>query len=168
MKKDAQVINTMRKRKCASSSEIKKLDQNKSSSRCGDRATCFFDLFTSGSTCICHYEVECLSDFANAEDFDFVTDAIDKTLATEGGFVDGGSCVKEIVEFSNVENSDLVAEVVVVEAALWKATVKRHLAAFETDTGAGTGTGFLPFVAFTRRFAVTGAFAATETFDAVL
>jgi hypothetical protein len=167
MKKDAQVINTMRKRKCASSSEIKKFNQSQSSSRCGDRATCFFDLFTSGSTGICHHEVERLGDFANAEDFDFVADTVDETLTAEGSFVDGGSSVKEIVEFTNIEDSDLVAEVVVVETALWKTTVKRHLAAFETDTGAGTGAGFLTLVAFTGCFAVTGAFAATETFDAV-
>ena len=56
-------------RVCASSSEIK--DQLKQSSgRLGDRTTRFFDFFTSGSTGIEDHKVECLGDFAVAQDLD--------------------------------------------------------------------------------------------------
>jgi hypothetical protein len=52
-------------RVCASSSEIRSRI-NRSSSRSSDRAACFFDFFTSGSTGIVHHKVKRLSDFAYA------------------------------------------------------------------------------------------------------
>ena len=75
---------------------------------------------------------------------------------------------KQIVELADVEDGDLVAEVVVVEATLRKTAVKRHLAAFETDTGAAAGAGLLALVAFAGGLAVAGAFAAAEALDLVL
>ena len=158
----------MRKRGCASSSEIRDQEGGRSSNGCVDRTAGFFDLLTSGSTGVLHDEVECLGDFANAKNLDLVATAVDQTLATECGFVDGGSGVEKIVEFTHVEDTEFVAEVVVVETALGKAAVKRHLATFETDTSAGTGAGLLALVAFAGGLAVTGAFAATKALDLVL
>jgi hypothetical protein len=80
--------------------------------------------------------VKCLGDFANAENFDFVAATIDETLPAEGRFVDGGASVEKIIELADVEDAEDVAEVEVVEAALWQTTMKRHLTAFETDTSA--------------------------------
>ena len=152
---------------CASSSEIRSR-ANRSSSRSSDRAACFFDFFASGSTGIVYDEMKRLGDFADAENLDLVVGAVDEALALEGGFVDGCTCVKQIIEFSDIEDAELIAEVVVVETTLGETTVKRHLSAFETDTGAGTGTGFLAFVAFAGCFAAAGAFATTETLVPVL
>ena len=152
---------------CASSSEIRSR-ANRSSSRSSDRAACFFDFFASGSTGIVYDEMKRLGDFADAENLDLVVGAVDEALALEGGFVDGGTGVEQIVEFTDVEDGDFIAEVVVIETTLRETTVKRHLATFETDTSAGAGAGFLTLVALTGGFTPAGAFAATETLVPVL
>ena len=112
--------------------------------------------------------MERLGDFANSKNLDLVVSAVDEALALEGGFVDGGTGVEQVVEFADIEDAELVAEVVVVEATLRETAVKGHLAAFETDTGAASGAGLLALVALAGGFAAAGALAATETLVPVL
>ena len=45
--------------------------------------------------------MERLGDFAHPENLDLVVGAVDEALALEGGFVDGGTRVKQIVEFAD-------------------------------------------------------------------
>ena len=56
----------------------------------------------------------------------------------------------------------------IVKTALRDTANERHLAAFETDTNGGTGTGGLAFATAAGRFAVTAGFALAETFATVL
>ena len=81
--------------------------------------------------------------------------------ALERGFGD-------IVEIADVEDVHLVAEVEVVETALWKTTVKWHLAAFESDAGSAARSCLLAFVALAGGLTTAGAFAATDSLDPVL
>jgi hypothetical protein len=46
--------------------------------------------------------------------------------------------------------------------------MQRHLTTFEANTDGAARASFLSFVAFARGFAVTGAFAATKTLNAML
>ena len=132
-----------------------------------DGATGFFDLLTGGSAGIADHEGQRLFDFAIAEHLDLVATTVEKADLAEGCFVDDCAGFKVKVEVTNIDDAHFVAEVVVVESTLRKTTVKGHLATFETNAGAGSGTGLLTLVAFTGGFAATGAFAGAEALDAV-
>jgi hypothetical protein len=100
--------------------------------------------------------------------YDLVAAVVEKTDLAEGLFVDHGASFEAVVEITDVDGAHDITEVEVVEAALGKATVKGHLAAFESDAGPAAGTGLLTLVAFTSGLAMAGAFAAAEALDIAL
>ena len=113
------------------------------------------------------HQVEGLGDFADAEHLDGVTATVDEARGAERGFIDGGTGVKQIVEFAHIEDPHLVAEIVIVETPFGQAAVEWHLATFKAHAGSAAGTRLLAFVSFAGGLAVTGAFAATQPFVTV-
>jgi len=165
---DAGVINTMRKRTSASSPEIRTYWIVTDQALRVDRATSLFNLLAGGGTDGGHRDGERLLYFAITEKFDAVAAAIEKTRLTEGLFIDYCTCFKAAIQIADIHNTRDITEVIVVEAALWKTTVKGHLATFEANAGSAAGTRLLTFIAFASGLAVAGAFAATEALYAVL
>lgn len=120
-----------------------------------DRTTGLLDFFTGGGAHFVHLDGKSFFDLAIGKQFDFVATIVEQTNLAEGFLIDYGTRFEAAVEITDVDDTHDIAEIKVVETALGKAAVKGHLTAFETDTSAASGTGFLPFVAFTRGFAVT-------------
>src|ERR1700730_16900167 len=90
----------------------------------------------------------------------------DQVRFPQGLFVDDRSRFKRI---ESIEIDDRVGLVKsgVVKPALGQPTDQRHLPAFKSKPNAAAGAGLLSFVTFAARLTVSGAFAATETFDPV-
>ena len=136
--------------------------------RSDDATTRLLDLFLRRGTYLVKSNSECLFDFAVSEEFDLVAWAVHETCLTQGRLVEDRARFEAVVEIPDVDDDKFIAEVVVVEAALRKTAVKRHLAAFESNACAGSGTGFLTLVAFSGGLTESGAFTGAETLGAVL
>ncbi len=109
-----------------------------------------------------------LGQLSVAEDFHVIVATIDDTAAAQHFFVDYCAIVEVFLESCNVHAEHFGFVIEVVESALGKATVQRHLTTFEANADRAARAGFLAFVAFAGGFAVTGAFTATKTLDAML
>src|SRR5690606_28152378 len=70
-------------------------------------------------------------------------------------------------QLSHIEDGDLGAMLVIVEATMRQLAVKRHLAAFKARTDAAAGTGRLALAAATGGLAVAASFAAANALLAV-
>ena len=136
-------------------------------SRIDNAAAGFFDLLLGGCADFVERNGEGFFNLTVAEEFDLVARTVDQADLAEGFFIDDCTGIKTIIEVADIDDNEFIAEIVVVETTLRKTAVKRHLTAFETDTGAGSGAGLLTFVTFTGGFTLSGAFTGTETFDAM-
>src|SRR5947208_16798553 len=72
----------------------------------------------------------------------------------------------EFIEIVKIHNGVVLVERGVVKSAFWQSPDQRHLSTFKPETNASAGTRFLPFVAFTARFSVSGALTTPQASDA--
>jgi hypothetical protein len=102
------------------------------------------------------------------EDFYVIVTTIDDAAAAKNFLVDHSTIIEVFLESGDVDAEHLGFVIEVVEAALGQTTVQWHLSTFEAYADRAAGAGFLAFVAFAGGFAVTGAFTATKTLNAML
>lgn len=133
-----------------------------------DGSTGLLDLGAGGGADLVDLDGEGFFHFAIGKKLYLVAATIEKTAFAEHGFDDGGPCLKMGIEITDIDDADHIAEVLVVETPFWKTAVKRHLTAFEPDTGSAAGTGLLALVPLAGGLAVAGAFAAPKALDAML
>lgn len=111
--------------------------------------------------------MELLGNFTTAQNLDAVERTMNESGSAKELLVDGSAVFETLFERIEIDHSVERFEVLVIEAALGKATRQRHLTAFETGTDASAGTCLLTFMALARSLAVAGAFAATYALTAM-
>ena len=126
-------------------------------------SACGFNLLACGFRKAMSANGQGFFDLAVSEDFDTVMDVVrDKAALLKGGDINDGSGRKR-VELSEIQDVEDFAEEI-GEAALGKAALKGHLAAFEAGMRGGTCAGVLAFVAEACGFPKTGTRAASDAF----
>jgi len=126
-----------------------------------------FDLGLGGRRELRGGDLERAGDFTVAENLDRLLALADQTGRGQRRGVDLRDRGIQRAELADVEDRDLGAEFVIVEAALGQLAVKGHLAAFKTGADAAAGTGRLALATATGGLAVAAAFAAADTLLAV-
>lgn len=151
--------------RCAETGPSKRLGQKKSGS---DGTAGFFNLFTGRGADLRALDGEFAGEIASAEDFDGIASATNESAVTQRGFVDDGTILEGIIEFTHIHDFKHVFERLVVEAFLGETAMHRHLATFKAWADTATCACHLALVAFTGGFAVAGAFAAADALAALL
>jgi hypothetical protein len=131
-------------------------------------STSLFNLLLGRLADFAAFYGEILGKVAIAEHLDGVVGSLNQACGLEGFHIDSGSIFEASFEVRDIDYSNFVLETGVVESALGKTAMQRHLTTFKTGTHTTTGTGLLSLVATTRGLAESGAFSATKTLDAML
>src|SRR5690606_14752858 len=123
--------------------------------------TSFLDSGFGGFTCLMYRNLEVFVETTATEQFDRLTTEAQQTARSKGLRINRCSSL-ELVQLVQIHFVPLLA-IRLLEAALGKAHLQLHLAAFKARAYAAALTSFLAFVTFTRRLAQATTNTASQT-----